>query len=98
MTTTTTRPAHRVFCLDTIGRCEVNGRDWVLFGDDVHRHVVAADDYDRPLEAAGSLVDYTAWCESAEFADDATAIAVCRELGEPGCHSAAGGTCHWLDA
>lgn len=98
MTTTSTRPAHQVFSLETIGRVAYDGAGWVLYSDDVHRHVVRDVDYDRPCESAGSLKDYDAWCESAEFADDETAIAVCQALGEPGCHSATDGACGWLDA
>lgn len=99
MTMTSTRPAHQVFSLETIGRATINGREWVLFSDGVHRHVVAAADFDRPTAAVDQddLADaYTSWCGDAEFADDETAIAVVRELIEDGCHSAA--TLQWLDA
>ena len=99
MTMTTNLPAHCVFNLDTIGRATINGREWVLFSDGVHRHVVAAVDYDRPhaeVNPADHSDEYTAWCGNADWADDETAIAVCRELGEPGCHSA--DTTRWIDA
>lgn len=99
MTNATARPAHRVFNLHTLGRAIHNGREWVLFGDGEYIMVVSAADYNRPhaeVDAADHSDAYTSWCSSADWADDETAIAVCRKLGEPGCSART--TLKWLDA
>jgi len=93
--------AQERFGLRTLGRATVDGVAWVVYSDEVFRHVVEAEDYDADdvderfprTDDEDDADQYTYWCMDARFADDDTALRVARQCDVTHVHSATDGVC-----
>jgi len=98
------RPGHKPSCdaeslgLESYGRVEIGGVEWVCYYDGAYRHVCTADSYDKSYDMSfeESSDYYTKWCDQVDFAEDDIAIHVGRELDLEYVTSAMG-TCSRLD-
>jgi hypothetical protein len=82
--------------LESYGRTEYDGTEYVVYSDGAYRHVVTAASYDADHTVRDCDDLYTEWCGEVDFADDATSEAVGRQLGLTHVHSA-DGSCSRID-
>ena len=89
--------------LECIDRLIVDTMVYVIYDDGAYRHVIYADDWDRPLsDDEQELLDaddlgaaYTQWCQSSGGVDDDEALQVAAVAGLGYIHSTTG-TCSCL--
>ena len=88
--------------LTEIGRCDIDGVEYVAYEDGQYSYAVLASEYDdvhdEPQDDAEWRADaYDEWCTRTSCVDRATSAAVASELSLDGIYST-DGTCVWVPA
>ena len=94
--------ATKCYGVREIGRCDIEGVEYVAYSDGACSHALLATEYDDVRDEPQDDSEwrgnaYSEWCARTSSVDEAISAAVARELGLDGIYST-DGACTWIPA